>query len=179
MNELYVDSVTKSYGRSQVLTDVFISCKPGDIVGLLGRNGSGKSTLLKIIFGSTRADNKFIRVDGNVSNGLWENKSKISYLPQHSFLPTHLKIRTIVDLFCDRRDVNDVKNNDHIKPFLNNKAKELSDGERRLIEILLIVNTQAKYVLIDEPFNGVAPLYKVEIKQLVQKHAQKKGFIIT
>ncbi|MCF6169488.1 MAG: ATP-binding cassette domain-containing protein [Bacteroidales bacterium] len=47
MNELHVDSVIKSYGRTQILTDVFISCKPGEVIGLLGRNGTGKSTLLK------------------------------------------------------------------------------------------------------------------------------------
>lgn len=179
MNELYVDSVVKSFDTHSVLTDIFISCKPGDIVGLLGKNGSGKSTLLKVIFGSAQADHKFIRIDGSVSNGLYLNNSKISYLPQHSFLPSHLKISTIVDIFCSRPEVNVVKNNEHVKPFLNNKAKELSGGERRLIEILMIVNTPVKYVLIDEPFNGVAPLYKSEIKQLVQQHAQGKGFIVT
>ena len=109
MNELYVDSVVKSFNTHPVLTDIFISCKPGDIVGLLGRNGSGKSTLLKIIFGSTHADHKFIRVDGTVSTGIHPNNSRISYLPQHSFLPSHLTISTIVDLFCNRSEVSSVK----------------------------------------------------------------------
>lgn len=179
MSELYVDSVVKSFGDRDVLTDIFISCRTADIVGLLGRNGSGKSTLLKIIFGSVPASHKFIQINGMVTKGLRSNKSMISYVPQHSFLPDHLKIDTIVDLFCIRSEVNAVKNNDHVKPFLKRKAKELSGGERRLVEILLIVSTQATYVLIDEPFNGVAPIYKDEIKQLVKQHAQRKGFIIT
>ena len=179
MNELYVDSVVKSFSDRDVLTDIFISCTPGEIIGLLGRNGSGKSTLLKIIFGSETAAHKFIRIDGRVSTGLHSNKSLISYLPQHSFLPSHLRISTIVELFCNCKELDAIKNNDHLKPFLNSKAKELSGGERRLIEILLIVNTPAKYVLIDEPFNGVAPLYKDEIKRLIQEHAQRKGFIVT
>ena len=52
MNNLHVDSVIKSFGTRQVLTDIYVSCTKGEIIGLLGRNGSGKSTLLKIIFGS-------------------------------------------------------------------------------------------------------------------------------
>jgi ABC-type multidrug transport system ATPase subunit len=179
MSELYVDSLTKSFGSHTVLTDIFISCKPGDIIGLLGRNGGGKSTLLKIIFGSLQADHTFIRVDGQISIGLYRSSSKISYLPQHTFLPSHLKISTIIGLLYKPSEISVVKNNDHVKPFLDKKVKELSGGERRLIEILLIVNASAKYILIDEPFNGVAPIYKDEIKTLIQEHAQRKGFIIT
>ncbi len=58
MNNLHVDSVIKSYNLNQVLTDVYISCKKGEIIGLLGRNGTGKSTLLKIVFGSISAERK-------------------------------------------------------------------------------------------------------------------------
>jgi len=50
--ELYLDSVSHRYGTKQVLSSVYVNCKIGEIVGLLGRNGSGKSTLLKIAFGS-------------------------------------------------------------------------------------------------------------------------------
>jgi ABC-type multidrug transport system ATPase subunit len=58
---MQVDSVMKAFGTKQVLTDVFLTCDQGEIIGLLGRNGSGKSTLLKIIFGSLAADQKFVK----------------------------------------------------------------------------------------------------------------------
>ena len=48
-----------------------------------------------------------------------------------------------------------------------------------MIELLLILNSSAQYILIDEPFNGVEPLYKEEIKKNIQKHSEHKGFIIT
>ena len=48
-----------------------------------------------------------------------------------------------------------------------------------MIELLLILNSRAEYILIDEPFNGVEPLYKEEIKNTIQKHSECKGFIIT
>jgi ABC-type multidrug transport system ATPase subunit len=178
MDELYVDSVRKSFGFKHVLTDIFISCKPGDRIGLIGRNGSGKSTCLKIIAGSLKADNHFIRVNGQHITGLAESQGKISYLPQNNFLPTHLKVNRIIDLFC-KTEIDTLKNNPHIKPFLKRKSKELSGGEQRMIEILLIIHAGAQYVLIDEPFNGVEPLYKVEIKKLIQEHSREKGFIVT
>lgn len=46
---MHVDSVVKSYGLRMILSDVFLTCEKGEIIGLFGRNGSGKSTLLKII----------------------------------------------------------------------------------------------------------------------------------
>ncbi|RYG19453.1 MAG: ATP-binding cassette domain-containing protein, partial [Chitinophagaceae bacterium] len=58
MQELYIDSVDHRYGDIQVLNGVYLTCKIGENVGLLGRNGSGKSTLLKIIFGSLQPHHK-------------------------------------------------------------------------------------------------------------------------
>lgn len=179
MHELHVDSVCKSFGNIQVLSDIYFSCRPGEIIGLLGRNGCGKSTLLKIILGSLSADNKFVRVNGTIVTTLSETKKKVSYLPQNSFLPSHLKLKRIIDLFCQPHVTNLLKNNQHVRPFLHRKSNELSGGERRIIEILLILNSTAEYILIDEPFNGVEPLYKEEIKKTIQQHSKDKGFVIT
>ncbi len=60
-----------------------------------------------------------------------------------------------------------------------NNIKQLSGGERRLLEIFLIVCSDAKFVLIDEPFNGIAPIYKDEIKRILKEQTKKKGFIVT
>ena len=179
MNNLHVDSVIKSFGTRQVLTDIYLSCTKGEIIGLLGRNGSGKSTLLKIIFGSLSADAKFIRIDNQLINGLYDNRKLVNYLPQHSCMPNHLKVGTIISLFCDKRNAALVIANEHIKPFLNKRSKQLSGGEKRLVEIFMLIHSDAKYILIDEPFNGIDPLLKEEIKSLIRTHSATKGFIVT
>ncbi|MCX6236124.1 MAG: ATP-binding cassette domain-containing protein [Bacteroidia bacterium] len=179
MSDLYVDSVTKSFGIRQILTDIFITCKKGEIVGLLGRNGAGKSTLLKIIFGSMAADYKYIRIGNQQINGLYDNRALINYLPQNGFMPTHLKVSSIIALFCDKTNADLIIANEHIRPLIDKRTKQLSGGEKRLIEILLIVHSNAKYILIDEPFNGIAPIYKEEIKNLIKEQSKIKGFIIT
>ncbi|SNR37801.1 ATP-binding cassette domain-containing protein [Lutibacter flavus] len=179
MNKMHVDSVLKSYDNRQILSDVFMSCTKGEIIGLLGRNGIGKSTLLKIIFGSVRADNKFVKIDNKYIKGLYDNRNLLNYLPQNNFLPNHVKIKTIIKLFCDKKNASIIINNHLIKPLLDKKIKQLSGGEKRIIEIFLIVLSNAKYILIDEPFNGVAPVHKEEIKKLIIEQSENKGFIIT
>ena len=176
MAQLHVDSISKWFGTNQLLLDIFISCKPGDLIGLLGRNGCGKSTLLKIIFGSLKAETKFVSINGNMLQTLGDSKNRIAYLPQNNFLPSHLTIKKIANLFGSPESLLD---NQHVKPFLNRKSAELSGGERRIIETLLVVNSKANYVLIDEPFNGVEPLFKDEIKDAIQERLTDKGFIVT
>ena len=179
MSKLYVDSVTKSFNTTQVLTDVFISCEKGDIIGLLGRNGTGKSTLLKIIFGSLPADNKFVKIGNKMVAGLFDNRKLIKYLPQNNFLPNHVQVNTIIGLFCDERNASSIRDHHLIRPMLNKKSRQLSGGEKRLLEILLITYSDSIYTFIDEPFNGVAPVYKEEIKELIKLQSNNKGFIIT
>ena len=180
MSKLHVDSIIKSFDTKQVLTDVFISCNKGEIVGLLGRNGIGKSTLLKIIFGSLPAEGRFVKVGDKVLTNLIDNRKLINFLPQDNFLPNHVKIKTIIELFCNTKaNASKVKSHFLISPMLNKKCKELSGGEKRLLEILLIIFSDSIYTLIDEPFNGVAPIIKEEIKKLITEQSKEKGFIIT
>jgi ABC-type multidrug transport system ATPase subunit len=179
MSQLYVDSIIKSYDSKQVLTDIFLTCDTGEIIGLIGRNGSGKSTLLKIIFGSISAEQKFVKIDNQRINSIKDNRNLIKYLPQNGFLPNHIKIKTIIDLFCNNVNAEVISNHRLIKQHLSKRASQLSSGERRILEILLIVYSNAKFILIDEPFNGVAPVYKEDIMQIIKEQSKDKGIIIT
>lgn len=176
---LHVDSVVKHFGLRLILNDVFVSCQPGEIIGLLGRNGSGKSSLLQIIFGSLNAENKFVKIGEKHIHSLSDNRDLLHYLPQDNFLPSHVKIKNIISSFCIRPKALLLFENDFIKPLLNKKSGQLSGGERRIIEIYLLVYSEASYLLFDEPFNGIAPLHKEMIKDLIKEHSHHKGFIVT
>jgi ABC-type lipopolysaccharide export system ATPase subunit len=178
-NRLHVDSVIKSFGGKQVLTDIFISCSKGDIIGLLGRNGSGKSTLLKVIFGSMPAERKFVKVGSKLINNLADRHRLINYLPQNSFLPDHVHVKQLINLYCNRENAAKLFSHPLISKILNQKSGQLSGGEKRFLEVLLIIYSDASYILLDEPFNGIAPIYKDEIKELVVAQASHKGFILT
>lgn len=179
MSKLHVDSVVKSYNGRSVLTDIFISCESGEIVGLLGRNGCGKSTLLKIIFGSLRPDNRFVKVDDRYINGLGDGCRYIKYLPQDGFLPSNIRLRTAIGLFCTATDARYMAEHHLVKPFLGKRTRELSGGEKRFFEVMLLVCSDAPFVLLDEPFSGMSPLYIEEIKALIRDRSAVKGFILT
>lgn len=178
-HRLYIDSVTKSFDLNCVLSDIYLTCETGEIIGLLGRNGSGKSTLLKIIFGMLQAETKFIKIDNKRINKLSDGKGMIQYLPQHPFLPAHCKVEKLIHLFCNEEQATLLSQHPLIKQFTMQKVRELSGGEQRLLEVLLLIHSDSFFTLIDEPFNGVAPMYKDEIKTCIKQASEHKGFIIT
>ncbi|MCR9181558.1 MAG: ATP-binding cassette domain-containing protein [Flavobacteriaceae bacterium] len=179
MNKLHIDSVTKSYNNKIILSDVFMSCEKGEIKGLIGRNGSGKSTLLKIVFGSEKTDFKFVRVGNKVLRKTSDRRNLINYLPQNNFLPNNISIKSLINLFLQKENRKIVLENEYVKPLLNKKNQDLSGGEKRIIEILLIIHSKAKFILLDEPFNGVSPIVKDYIMEYIKKMKISKGYIIT
>ncbi|MEZ4803074.1 MAG: ATP-binding cassette domain-containing protein [Gelidibacter sp.] len=179
MSKLQIDSVTKSYNNKVVLSDIFITCEKGEIIGLIGRNGSGKSTLLKIVFGTEKPDFKFVRIGNKVIKNISDSRNLINYLPQENFLPNNISIKSLINLFLNKEDRIRVLKNEYLKPLLNKKNQNLSGGEKRIIEILLIIHSNAEFILLDEPFNGVSPIVKNYILKYIKEMKSSKGYIIT
>lgn len=176
MKSLHVDSVVKHFHTAKILSDIYLSCLPGQITGILGRNGSGKSTLLKIIFGSMPADHAYVRIDGKVYTRRSERPSKVAYLYQDSFIPAHLKVRTVINLM----GINHLAEHTVVKPILDNTFAEVSGGEMRYLEILFTLNRPVPYIILDEPFNGLSPILKEEVKEMIRSAAREgKGIILT
>ena len=179
MDKLHLDSAIKTFGNHQILNNVFLECKTGDIIGLLGRNGSGKSTLLKIIFGTTRADFKFLKVNNHILKSSKEITKFISYLPQETMLPKEYSIKTLLHIFAGKKGIKKAEENTFLKKLLATKAGNLSGGEQKIIEVFMVFNSNSKFVLLDEPFKGVSPINRGFIKELIQENSKNKGIIVT
>ena len=176
---LEVDSVLKAFGDKTILTDVYLCCRPGDIIGLFGRNGTGKSTLLKIIFGTLKGDRSFVRINGKVINGPAYLTRLITYLPQHDFLPHYLTISEVVRSFIPDALYKNFLADRHLFKIRNSKVAHLSGGELRYLEIKLILYSKAPYILLDEPFNGLSPIAAEAIRVHIAECAKTKGIILT
>ncbi|MFD3000233.1 ATP-binding cassette domain-containing protein [Pontibacter toksunensis] len=177
---LVVDSVLYSVGERKLLSDIFLRCGTGEIVGLLGRNGCGKTTLLKIIFGTKHTDNKHISIDGKVYQQPYLHTGLLAYLPQQDFLPNNISLTKTINLYLPQEEKQDVlKQNKRLQKHFNKRAGELSKGELRYFELLLLLRMDVKFLLLDEPFSGVEPLYVEQIEELLQSHLPTKGFLIT
>jgi ABC-type multidrug transport system ATPase subunit len=177
---LEIDSVNKSFGKKRVLTDIYLKCETGDIIGMLGSNGSGKSTLLKILFGSLPAEQKFIRIDGKIFNRPFLTLGEIAYLPQDSFIPQNMTLAHAAKLYLLDDNLVKMFFDDAILDILQyNKASQVSGGELRYAEIKLLMSIDVKFVFLDEPFNGISPINIEAVKNMIRKNAQHRGIILT
>ena len=176
---LEIDSIQKNFGHQSIVSDVYLKCETGDIIGILGRNGCGKSTLLKIIFGVVSADFKFVRIDGEVQLKTEALFRDISYLHQDSCIPKSLSVKKVIQLSIPKEELLDFYADEMIHNIRDKKTRHLSGGELRYLEIKLALRNPSKFVLLDEPYNGLSPLMGEKINQLILDNSARKGIIIT
>ncbi|MEC5167031.1 ABC-type multidrug transport system ATPase subunit [Flavobacterium sp. PL11] len=178
-NVLEIDSVQKQYDERVIISDVYLKCETNDIIGILGRNGSGKSTLLKIIFGIEPADFKFVRINGVVKSKTSDLLNQISYLPQDNFIPNSFSVKRTIQLSISKNKIEKFYADEMIRSMSEKKIKHLSGGELRYLEIKIVLSNNSKFVLLDEPYNGLSPILIEKVNQLVTSKADEKGIIIT
>jgi len=181
VHNLEITGVYKSFGKKRILENIAFELKTGEILGVFGRNGSGKSSLLKMIFGTIPANHIQIKFDSEIIEPKEIiPRQLIAYLPQDSFLPKGTKVRDIIPLFCDDEEKqNKVFYAPGISKFTNTKVGQLSLGELRYFEMLLVGSLDHPFMMLDEPFTMLEPLYKELVKEYLLKLKSKKGIIIT
>lgn len=151
--------LTKKYGNRLALENVNLSLEGGHIVGLLGPNGSGKTTLIKIINGLLTPTSGEITVKGQ-SIGV-ESKKVVSYLPDHTYLNSSMKVRDVIDFFEDfYADFDTVRAYDMLAKLSinpNDKLKTMSKGTKEKVQLILVMSRHADLYVLDEPIAGVDP----------------------
>lgn len=174
---LEIDSIIKNFGTRQLLTDVYLKINTGDVIGLFGRNGTGKSVLMQIIFGTMKADRKFIRLDEcKVLSAPYQHARTIAFLPQQGYLPKHEKINKLVDCYLDANVVPYFYEDDEVaQSCMERRVSQLSGGERRYLEAKLLLLGNAKFVLLDEPFDYLSFHLVDKLIGLIKKHSEEKG----
>lgn len=173
---LEVDDVSLSYERHRVLSDVYFHIQTGLVTGLLGSNGSGKSSLLKIAFGTLAGQSRSVRIDGKPMQAL---TPRIRYLSQHTFLPPHLKATACLRLFGVEEGALYRHFPELRAVFEQTRVANLSGGERRLLEIMLILLSECDFVLLDEPFAQLAPIYVDRVLEVMRSEGSRKGVLLS
>lgn len=177
---LHVKSVVHSFGKRQILSDIHFTCTTGDVLGIFGRNGTGKSTLLKILFGTVKADSSEVYLDNKIADKNIRLNTITAYHHQEVFLPKQMTVKNLIPLyFPEGEKQNKLFYDQKINKIENQKVGALSIGEQRYLQFLLILNSDQHFLLLDEPFSMLEPLYKDLIKEKVESHKCEKGFIIT
>jgi ABC-type multidrug transport system ATPase subunit len=178
IHTLEADGISLSFGERNILSDIYLKCTTGEITGLLSRNGQGKSCLLNIIYGSLKAQSRSIRFDGQPLFEAYKSHHQLNYLPQFSFIPSTLTLsRIFKDFELDFKEFEAF-----LPEFEGRKAVKigkLSGGQRRLVEVYLIVKSKSQFSMLDEPFSHLMPLHVEKIQSLILSMKNQKGFLIT
>jgi len=179
MSKLHIDSITKSYGSKKNLQDIYLTCETGQIVAILGGIGSGKSMLLQIIFGTMKGDSQFIKFNDEILTKQSDRRNKIAYLPQSPIFPKDIRIKNLIPLFCNPENTRKLYQSDLIRPLLNRTTRNLSGGERKLVEVLTVIHSEAEFILLEQPYSGLSPILTEKVMKMIKEISQQKGFIIS
>lgn len=152
---LEIDSVIKNFGTRQLLSDVYLRINTGDVIGLFGRNGTGKSVLMQIIFGTMKADRKFIRLDGcKILPAPYRHSERLLSCRSKVICLNIKKMKQLVRYYLDTDVVSDFYKDDEVaQSCMDRRVSQLSGGERRYLEAKLLLLGDTKFVLLDEPFD--------------------------
>ena len=189
---LIVNKISKTYGSKQVVRDINLTIKRGEIVGLLGPNGAGKTTTFYIIVGLVKSDSGSILLDkGDISNLPIYSRGQmgISYLPQEASIFRGMNVEdnllSIIEITEPEKNKQEIilqslLNEFDINHVRKSKSIVLSGGERRRLEIARTLASNPKYLLLDEPLTGIDPVSIEEIKTIIKKLKEKNiGILIT
>ncbi len=175
---LVVDKLRAGYAGSVVLEDLSLIVHEGEAVALLGRNGVGKTTTLRAITGTVRSSSGRITLDGaEITNARpYEiNQKGISLVPEGRRLFPNL---TVLDNLRLAMRSGGASLDDvyalfpKLKILQRSKAESLSGGERQMLAIARALMVPAKLILLDEPFEGLAPTI---VKEVMDALAQLRG----
>lgn len=182
---LIAKGLQKSYGARQVVHDVSLEVRCGEVVGLLGPNGAGKTTSFYMIVGLVPSDGGEIDLDGVDISRLPIHRRAVlglSYLPQEASVFRKLtvedNIRAVLELqrpngkALGKAEIDEqlhkLLHELQIEKLRENQALSLSGGERRRVEIARALATNPRFVLLDEPFAGIDPIAVIEIQRIVR-----------
>ncbi|MDY0238788.1 MAG: LPS export ABC transporter ATP-binding protein [Campylobacterales bacterium] len=180
MHKLKVDKLSKTIKNSQIIKEISLEVRSGEIVGLLGPNGAGKTTTFYMICGLIGATKGNIYLDNeDISTTPLHERAKkgIGYLPQESSVFKELSVEENLMLaaevvYEDKKvqveKVEELLRLLNIEPIRQRKGVSLSGGERRRCEIARSLAITPKFLLLDEPFAGVDPIAVSDIQNIVK-----------
>lgn len=168
---LQIDSLTKKYNQFTALEQVSLTVSKGSIHGLVGKNGAGKTTLLKTVMGIYQADKGQITWNANTIYEQNDTKSLIYLIPD--FLQFSI-FDTLKDLANQHRSLypqwSEERYQKLVKGLNLNDKKALvrfSKGEQRQMIFCLALSTMPELLILDEPFDGLDPVIRHQIKNLL------------
>lgn len=187
---LEIKNLSVGYGAIVALHGISLSVRPGSIVTLIGANGAGKTTTLKAISGLVRARRGEIVYDGENISGLPPHqivKLGISHVPEGRMIFANLTVMENLQMGAYlRKDRPAIRRElDYVFttfPRLREREKQiagtLSGGEQQMLAISRALMSRPKFLMLDEPSLGLAPLLVKTIFEKIVEINRQQGITI-
>jgi branched-chain amino acid transport system ATP-binding protein len=171
---LEIDALQAAYGESQVLFDIGLVIRSGEVATLLGRNGMGKTTTVRAICGLTPPRGGRIRFAGDDIAGQRPDRIArrgIALVPEGRQVFPNLTVKEhLVAFAVNRSGSTDPWTADKVFAFFpqlaerrHNLGHQLSGGEQQMLAIGRALTTNPRLLILDEATEGLAPLIREEI----------------
>ena len=193
MTCLRASGLEKSYKSRKVVSHLSLEVSNGEVVGLLGPNGAGKTTAFYMIVGLVPCDAGRIHLgDTDLTNLPMHRRAQLGlgYLPQEASVFRKLSVEdNVLAILETRRDLERAAREQRLEELLEELrighvrrtlGLTLSGGERRRVEIARALAAEPRFMLLDEPFAGVAPLSVLDIQRIIRELTSRGiGVLIT
>jgi len=182
---LQVKDLNGWYGESHVLHGMTFDVPAGEVVTLLGRNGAGKTTTMRAIMGMLSKRTGSVKFEGTETVGMASNliaRAGIAYCPEERGIFASLNVRENLELppvvkpgGLTLAEIYELF--PRLLERTNSQGTKLSGGEQQMLAIARILRTGARFLLLDEPTEGLAPVIVQHIGQIIRTLKQK-GFTV-
>lgn len=184
-NVLEIKNVSKKISKRQILKDISLEVKEGEIFGFVGPNGAGKTTLIKVMLGLYKMDSGNVKIAGydikkdfekamEEIGAIIENPEMYGYLSGKDNLAIYARMEEGVSDNFQRELIRMVK----LGGRINNKVKTYSLGMRQRLGIAQALLSNPKLLILDEPTNGLDPLGIKELRDMLKKISKEKNMAV-
>ena len=163
-----IKGLRKSYGTKEVLSGVSLTVPDASVFGLVGINGAGKTTLLRMMADVLRPDEGTVEYDGENIAGNAKKRKELFFLPDDPYYAAGTTVEKLVELYKSFYSFDDELFSRYEKLFSLERrtpVRNFSKGMKRQAFAALALACRPKYLLLDEAFDGLDPLARLELKR--------------
>lgn len=163
-----IKGLRKSYGTKEVLSGVSLTVPDASVFGLVGINGAGKTTLLRMMADVLRPDEGTVEYDGENIAGNAKKRKELFFLPDEPYYTAGTTVEKLVALYKSFYAFDDELFARYEKLFSLERRtpiRNFSKGMKRQAFAALALACRPKYLLLDEAFDGLDPLARLELKR--------------
>ncbi len=178
MAGIEISGLTKSYGKTQVLYDINLSVKQGEVHGFIGMNGAGKSTTIRILLGMLKKDGGNVKLlGGDPFKNCVELHKRLAYIPSEINPWPNLSGGEVIDLLSRMRGKPDSQRRaELIERFQfdpSKKCRSYSKGNRQKVALIAALVSDVELYIFDEPTSGLDPLMESVFQDCVREMAKR------